>query len=78
MSIGRVVVSLEPWAYEAPGGNEYYQLRIKAESARLGSDISTTVNMRLDDLESRFDFIFDRAKERLKMEIEAARKKVKK
>lgn len=65
--IEKIEVSLEPWVYSQLGDYTRYELRVRVKTGK--EEYTQTMILEEDDLESRFEFTFDRAREIVRREL---------
>lgn len=70
--IDKITITAEPWSYVSLGDYSRYELKITVKTQ--GQEVIKTMILEEDDLESRFDFAFDRAKEALRHQLQEFKK----
>lgn len=65
--IDKIEVILEPWVYSQLGDYTRYELRVRVKTGK--EEYTQTMILEEDDLESRFEFTFDRAREIVRREL---------
>lgn len=72
MKFSQLVVVAKPWIYASLGDHSRYELKITVTAENY--EVGTTMILEEDDFESRFDFVFNRAREALRVELDKQRK----